>query len=273
MILYYKSSNGQEFNLKVGHLRMRTADFHTYGWTPQAVSQQFGERPYRFDKSAITYSAQLSVFGTMDERRQYLNLLHAAFDHDIYSMTPGKIIHGEYEIDCYITMSSTHFENPFIYNDLNIYCPYPAWKRERKYELKYTENEKNEYPYLDYMYGYMYDYKATLPGYAQLVNGGEAPANYKLVIYGAAANPVVYIDGVPVGITGYLTETERVEISSINKTVMIYGAVNRNAFNQRIKSDKSIFDRIPAGAHEVAWNGAFDADLYLYEERSEPLWI
>lgn len=270
MILYYTSSNGQSFNLKVGHLRMRTADFHTYEWTPQVVEQQYGERPYRFDKGAMRYSAQLSVFGTMDEKRTWLNLLHAAFEHDIYNMTPGRIRHGEYEIECFITVSSTYYETPYIYNDLQIYCPYPSWKVEKKIELR--KSTAVEYPWLDFPYGFQYDFKGVLPGYENIVNAGEAPAQFKLIIYGATTNPKITIDGVAIGVNATIGASERVEISSVSKTVISYGAVERNLFNQRIKG-QSMFERIRSGTHTVLWSGNFDADLILYEERSEPLWI
>lgn len=270
MILHYISSNGNSFDLKVGHLRMRTADFHTYEWTPQAVVQQYGEKPYRFDRNARTYAAELSVFGTMDEKRTFLNLLHAAFDHDIINMTPGRIVHGEYEIECYITMSNTYYEAPFIYNSLSIYCPYPSWKREGRYELR--EAEEKIYPFLDYPFGYEYDYKAVLPGYTVISNSSEAPAQYKLIIYGPVTNPIVSVDGIKIGVYATIGANERVEISSVDKTVIQYGSVEKNLFNQRIKTN-SLFDRISSGEHTVIWSGNFNADLILYEERSEPLWI
>ena len=270
MILYYTSSNGNSYNLKVGHLRMRTADFHTYVWNPQAVAQQYGERPYRFDKPALMYSAVLSVFGTMDEKRTYLNLLHAAFDHDIYNMTPGKITHGEYEIECYIIMSNTYYESPFIYNELTIYCPYPSWKVAKTYKLR--QADEKTYQYLDYQFDYSYDFKAKLPGYEVVVNGSEAPAQYKMVIYGPATNPIISVDGISIGASVTIGSDERIEISSVEKTVIQYGIVEKNIFNKRIK-DNSMFERIKPGPHSILWSGVFNADFTLYEERSEPLWI
>jgi len=270
MNLHYISSNGNCFDLKVGHFRMRTADFHTYEWLPQAVAQQYGERPYRFDRSARTYEAQFSVFGTMDEKRTFLNLLHAAFDHDIINMTPGVIVHGEYKIECYITVSSTFYETPFIYDSISIYCPTPFWMKEKTYQLRGRESDM--YEYLDYPYGFPYDFKAKLPGYAMITNFGEAPAPYKLIIYGAAVNPFITIDGVQIGVRAVVGADERVEISSTNKTVVLKGAADRDIFNARIK-DKSMFDKIKSGNHSVIWSGVFNADLILYEERSEPLWI
>lgn len=270
MILHYVSSNGNDFDLKVGRLRMRSADFHAYRWEPMTVEQKYGSKVYRFDKTALTYTAQLSVFGTMDEKRTYLNLLHAAFDHDIYNMTPGKIVHGEYSIECYIIASNTYYENPFIYNDLSIYCPYPFWMIQKKYELR--AQDADEYEYLDFPYGFPYDYKATLPGYTVVENHGEAPANYQLTIYGPAINPIITIGDMPIGVKATIGSSERVVISSTDKTVTLYGAVTKNLFNARLKG-QSMFNRIPPGGNTVLWSGSFNADLILYEERSEPLWI
>lgn len=270
MILYYTSSNGQTFDLKVGHIRTRTADFHNYSWDPQTVSQQYGERPYRFDKNAQAYSVQVSIFGTMEEKRTYLNMLHAAFEHDIINHTPGRITHGEYYIDCYVTASNTFYENPFIYNDLVVYCPKPFWTKEKTYHLH--GEEASEYEYLDYNYGYQYDYAAKLPGYVVLANLGEISADFKLVIYGPAINPSLIIGNMPVGANVSISAAERIEISSADKTVIQRGVIDKNIFNYRLKS-RSMFERIPSGEHPVLWSGTFDADLTLYEERSEPLWI
>ena len=272
MILHYVSSNGNDFDLKVGHFRMRTADFHTYEWIPQAVTQQYGERPYRFDRNARTYDAEMSIFGTMDEKKTFLNLLHAAFDHDIINLTPGKIIHGEYEIECYITMSNTYYDKPFIYNSLSFYCPYPFWTKEKTYSMKGGEGAKT-YEYLDFSYDFAFDYKAKLPGYEMIANFGEASAPYKMVIYGPATNPVVVIDDVQIGVNATIGADERVEISSKDKTVILKGAFDRDIFNQRVKGKTSMFESIKSGEHSVLWNGAFNVDLTLYEERSEPLWI
>lgn len=271
MILFYTSSDGNSYNLKCDKLRTRTASYHTYDWTPQSVSQRYGERVYRFDKPAVTYSTLISVFGTQDERRMQLNRLHSSFNHDIETMTPGRITHGEYYINCFVTASNTYYENPFTQNELNIYCPYPFWKHDTEHKFKHTEIL--QYPYLDYPIGYNYDYMAKLPGRGFISNTGERKANYTLTIYGAATNPKVVIDGIEVGAYTSLGSAEKLVVDTEQRTVIKKSLIDSNQFNNRIKGNKSMFTPLPIGAVNILWNGELDFDLVVHEERSEPLWI
>ena len=272
MILQYTSSNGQTYDLKVGRFRARTADFHNYNWKPQTIAQRYGVNAYRFDKDAITYTTTLTVFGTLQEKRTFLNLLHAAFDHDIVTLTPGRITHGQYYIECYITASSTFYDNPWTNNTLTIYCPYPFWRKDTDYRLHAADAE--EYEWLDYPYGFPYDYQATLPGFSMVANPGVKPADWLLKIHGYASNPVVYIGGVAIGVNAVIGSEETLVISSKDKTVIKIAANGQeeNLFNARLKGS-SIFDPLPSGELPVMWSGLFDVDLTVYEERSEPLWI
>ena len=146
MILYYTSSNGQTFDLKVGKIRTRTANFHDYEWTPQTTTQQYGECVYGFDKPAITYTMLLSIFGSHDDRKTQLNLLHDAFDHDIRNMTPGKLTHGDSEVECYITFSTTYPDADDTKNEISVFCPYPFWVRPHEYHLEIVPDPSENDP-------------------------------------------------------------------------------------------------------------------------------
>lgn len=268
MILKYSSSNGQVYDLKVGKFRTRTANYHSYSWTPQVIAQQFGANVYRFDKAVQTYKTKLSVFGSLAERRQFLNLLHAAFEHDIVTLTPGRITHGAYYIECYITAVDTYYENPFTQNELTIYCPFPFWRRDNNFTLTARE-ETETYEYLDFPYDFAFDYKGTLNGYAMITNPAVKDAEWKLEIHGAVNNPVVVIGGRKIAVNATVGAGETLVISSRDKTVMMG---ETNLFNARVKT-KDFFDPLPSGEHSVIWSGLYNMDLTVYEERSEPLWI
>lgn len=271
MILKYTSSNGQTFDLKVGKFRTRTANYHDYSWSPQVTNLQYGANVYRFDRDVVSYETTLTAFGTLDERRTFLNVLHAAFEHDIVTLTPGRITHGMYYIECYIIASSTYYDNPWTQNTLSIYCPYPFWRRDIDYTLKAAEAD--EYEYLDYPYDFPFDYQATLPGFAMITNSGVKSADWKMVINGYVSNPIVVIGGMSVGVNAVIGSGETLIISSREKTVIKTSANgDTNLFNARIKTN-SIFDPLPSGELPVLWSGQFDINLTVYEERSEPLWI
>ena len=272
MTLRYISSNGMNYVLKCSPFRTRTADYHNYQWKPQVINRQYGADPYRFDKDVVTYETTLSVFGSLEERRDQLNKLHAAFDHDIVTLTPGRLLHGLYYIDCYITASSTYYDDPWTQNTLSIYCPYPFWRRDIDYNLKAAEVE--EYEFLDFEYEFPYDYMATLPGFATISNPGVKAADWEMRINGYALNPLVVLGGMSVGVNAVIGAEETLIISSRNKTVKKVNAngIETNLFNQRLKTN-SIFEPLASGDIPVLWSGAFDVKLTVFEERSEPLWI
>lgn len=272
MILFYESSNGQAFDLKVGQIRTRTANFHDYSWTPKTIEQKYGQKVYSFEKGAVNYTALMSVFGSIDDRKRWLNILHAAFDADIASMTPGRIVHGEYSIGCYITTSSTFYEDPFTQNEINIFCPYPFWRKALPYHLTNREGQ-SDYAYLDYPIGYDYDYKALLPGYGNIKNEAVNPCDWEMTVKGPVTDPIISIDGRAIGVYATIGAGETLVISSQDKTAKKYGPVGEvNLFNNRIKQGQ-MFERITSGVHSVLWSGNFDVDLTLFAERSEPPWI
>lgn len=272
MILKYTSSNGSVFDLKVGRFRTRAADYHDFTWMPQTIDQQYGSKVYRFDREAKIYETTLSVFGSLAEKGTFLNVLHAAFENDIFTMTPGRITHGEYYIECFIVESSTYYDDPWTQNTLQIYCPYPFWRRNIIYNLHTAEAE--EYEYLDFPYDFEYDYMATLPGFSMIKNPGVKAADWELRIKGYVLNPLVVIGGMSVGVNAVIGTGETLVIKSKDKSVIKTSAngVETNLFNSRLKTN-SIFEPIPSGELPVMWSGAFDVELTVFEERSEPLWI
>lgn len=271
MILQYKSSNGNLFDLKVGNIRTRTANFHDFEWIPRGHEQRFGEKVYRFDKDPVVYSATMSVFGSLDRRKEVLNLLHGSFEADIHNMKPGRITHGAFYIDCYITFSSTGYENPFTNNTINIYCPYPFWIRDNRYRFEVVQDD-TPYEYLDYPYDYNYDFSRVLIGHGVANNPGSGGADFTLTIYENTTQPFIKIDGVRIGAMVSVGEGERLVIDTKTKTVYKYGTEAVNCFNSRYK-DVSIFEKLAPGDHEIIWSGKFAFDLDIHEERSEPFWI
>ncbi len=273
MILKYQSSSGEEFDLKTTALRTRTANYHDYSWQPQIKEQQYGDRVYRFDKEALYYDTILNIGGSVEQRRETLNNLHEAFDRDIFTMKPGRIIHGDYYIQCYITFSSTAYNHPFTENELNIYCPYPFWIKENKYECLKQEDTAGANEFLDYPYDFDYDYMSGLTGQQSIENGGPGPAEYRLTMYGAASNPYISIDGEIIGVSTILQDGEYLVLDSREHTVYRHTITGEkiNLYNNRTK-DRSIFEKIASGQHSVVWPGTFGFDLIIFEERSEPKW-
>lgn len=273
MILTYQSSNGQTFDLKSSGLKTRYANYHDYAWYPQQREQQYGSRIFRFDKEPVTYETSISVGGSIEQRKETLNRLHEAFDSDIFSMHPGRIIHGEFYIECYITFSSTGYNNPYTENLINIFCPYPFWIKEHKFECLKHEDAADANQFLDFEYDFAYDYMSGSTGQIEVNNPGAGPANFKVIMYGPAVSPYIIVDGNEIGVSAILLAGEYIIIDSNDHTVIKTSNTGKktNLYNSRTKG-RSIFEKISAGHHSVIWPGTFGFDLYIFEERSEPKW-
>lgn len=270
MILKYISSNGQVFDFKGARLRTRAADFHDYAWTPQTVARQFGVDVNSFKADARSYTLTATAFGTLAQKKDYLNLLHAAFDADIRSLTPGRLVHGAFYIDCYMTQVSTTYEEPWTQNTFTVYCPRPFWVRDDVTRIEARDVQRTG---LGYPYGYDYDLGREPIALTTIENLSTGAADFTIRLHGSTNNPVVYVDGREVGVWVPLGVDEYAEIDTAKRTVtayLVHGEMN--AFNLRTKN-RLIFDPLSPGKHTLIWSGEFAIDFILHEERSEPLWI
>lgn len=252
MTLTYTSSNGQTFNLRGDTIRTRTAAVNDYRWLPQIVSRQYGAYVKQFNKNPLQFSILLDIAGSISDRMDTLNELHEAFDHDILSMTPGRIHVGDYYLDCYITFSSTFYKRPWTQNEILVYAPYPFWQKD-----------------------HLYQFSGTDPGDQYVTNPGPGGAEFILTIYGpiAVADCWIRCDGRKIGSKTELHANDKVVINSRDKTVTVTAnGETINAFVARLLED-SIFQRLKSGANSIEWSGDMTFDMVVCEERSEPLWM
>lgn len=275
MILQYISHTGKVFDLKTkGGLRARSASVHTYNWDPKTTAQQYGAKVDRFDKKVEKYKLVLDIGGGIEEKKAILNELHAAFDSDIFAMSPGKLVHGDYYILCYISKSTTSYTNPYTTNEVEVYCPYPFWIKENTFEFLPQEDTADANTFLEYEYGFDYDYMSVESGQGQIRNPGAGDANFRVIVYGPAIDPVITIDSRVIGVYTTIAAGEYLIIDSRDNTVIrrMNNGEKVNLYNSRVKTGTSIFDKISSGIHSVIWAGTYGFDFTVFEERSEPAW-
>lgn len=252
MTLTYESSNGQTFNLRGDIIRTRSASFNNYKWMPQTVARQYGVYVKQFNRNPFEFSVMLDIAGNIQERMAALNELHEAFDHDILTLTPGRISVGDYYVDCFITFSSTMYRNPWTQNEITVYVPYPFWQKD-----------------------HVYNFSGTAQGGESVENPGAGGAEFILTIYGPVGVNDCWIqcDGHKIGSKTELIATDKVVINSRDKSVtMITANETINAFNARIL-EGSIFQKLKPGENAIEWSGNMTFDMVVCEERSEPLWM
>ena len=273
MILKYQASSGNEYNLNIKEeFLTREANYHVWNWVANGTELQFGKRIANFSREAAVYSATLTVIGSQTFRKSMLDNLHQDFELDVRNMTPGRIIWGDYYVDCYITDSSTKPDDypTWTDNEISIYCPYPFWIKEDTRTFM-PQEAPGAQTFLDYEFDYNYDYFYGNPGIAIWQTGFPFTSDFKMTVYGPVSDPRILINGYPYQFFDTLEATEYVVIDSRSNTITKYLAneTNISIFDLRNKA-QSIFKQIPAGTLTFNWSGAFGFDLTLFEERSEP---
>lgn len=274
MILKYVSSNGQVYDLNSKKdILTREANYHVWEWIANGTELQFGKRIANFSREPAVYETVLTFEGSRDFRKRMIESLHEDFEADLRNQTPGKIIWGDYYIECYITASSTTPDENLLWtdNEITIYCPYPFWIHEETKSFMPQEEIPGQ-TFLDYPYDYKYDYY-FIPGFMDWIRDFPFESEFKMVIYGPCANPQVIINGYLYKVFDTLSTNEYIVIDSRSNTIFKYTSSNQkiNIFDQRNKQ-QSVFRQIPGENLALNWSGNFGFDLTLYEERSEPRW-
>lgn len=151
-----------------------------------------------------------------------------------------------------------------------------TWRYGAYFDLtpSYIKSYEENYPY-------EYDYKADFESYLALKNDNVLGSSYVAIIYGPCTNPDIILandgdeDDVEIAINTDVPAGGRLVVDMTDKTVTKYmpdGSVV-NAFGQRDLDAGYLWTKVPYGLSHVIWDGSFDFDLLLIEERSEPKWL
>lgn len=267
----YIASSGNVYDLTTSDILHRTANYYDWSWKADGAKRQYGQRVSRFSRDSATYEADLIFHGEPAELRRTIQALHNDFENDMRRMTPGRLVWGDYYIDCYINGSEV--ENisfwSWISNKIQILAPYPFWIKEEKVVISATPESTSGY--LDYPYDYNYDYTAPEIGKKVVPSDFPFTSEFRMIIYGLAVNPRIVINGYPYILYATIPSGAYVIVDSKQRTIMLYkrNGQNMNIFDFRNKSD-SIFEKIPAGNLDIVWDATFGVDLTIFREKSEP---
>lgn len=270
----YQNSIWEIYSLQEFGVKIKNAKLHSYSWNVIERKHRFGAAVRDFKKDAIEYKIELRISGTDNRKKEIENILFEAFERDINTKRPGKLLYDDYYIECYITASETSPDEYFgLKKTITAYCPYPFWIKETTYQyfpeppeaVKYTELEEGimfpEFPF---------DF-CTETGEEVLINPSFNDSNFIMTIYGFAENPQLNIAGHPYKVEATINEGEQLVINSLTHTVQKIGRLGEitNLYNARGKI-YSVFKKIPPGTNTLQWSGGFGVDIKLFDERSEP---
>lgn len=269
--IQYIASSGKTYSLTMKGILHKSATFYDWEWEIEGTNLQHGMRVSNTSRKPAQYESELVIYGTPAKRRQALTSLHNEFENDLRKVKTGRIVWGDYYLDCFIKQSSTTPTETWRYlsNKIVIFAPHPFWVQESKISLPATREQTSEF--LDYPYDYPYDYTAPVTGTKVVKSEFPFDSEFRMIIYGLAVNPRITINGYPYILRATIPQGAYVVIDSRTRSIMQYNSdgTQSNMFNYRNKTD-SIFNKIPGGNLEISWDATFGADITVYHEKSEP---
>lgn len=266
----YISSAGNTYQLhsKNGVLHKRLP-FRSWSWKPRTTELEQGVRVSGFTRGAAQFKSELLFYGSVDEQTELVNDLHDEFEGDMRRKKTGRIIvEGQY-LDCYVIGVDARHNKGVTMDTIQIYAPYPYWMQEQKIVLDASSVTVGAF--LDFPYDYAYDYTAPVMGQKNIKSDFPFESEFQMVIYGLAVNPRIVINGYSYTLYATIPQGAYVIVDSKQKSIMMYNVngTRTDLFNFRNKTE-SIFQKIPAGDLDIAWDSSYGVDITVFRERSEP---
>lgn len=278
--LTYISDNGTAFPLVASAMYLKEASFHEYSWNPEAVTYKLGDLLKIFTKDALQYNCTLAFAGSQSVRERNIEAIHDAWEHDIMLQKPGKLVWNDYSIECYFIQSKTYSNdsNTRTLNDCTIYCPYPFWIKETKYEIHATGADQI-IDGLDFPFDLPCDLGVS--GYRRIIPfDASIPLDFRLVFYGVITTPSININGHLYEVQVTVPQNSVLTISSIEKNdrekgvTLTYPSGTQTSVLYARNRQSYIFEPITPKNGQIIVTTAqtMNFDLYIIEKRSEPKW-
>lgn len=270
--LKYQNHRGEVIEFGKYGVYVNTSELHDYSWN---VTKK-NDRISSLDYTVTTRKLPIVIMcATEAEGIAARNRLHEVMEKDVLAFQYGRVIIGDYYFKCFVTKSvKKDYQNSKRYMavTLTLTTDFPYWVKETSTvfmpaQAAYVSGVDLDYPH-DYPHDYANDTTART-----IVNSGFVPSNFRLNINGPCSNPAVYVAGHLYQVYCDVAEGEYLTIDSVSKTITLTAVdgTKTNKFNDRNKASY-IFEKIPAGKHDVSWSGDFVFEVIVLDERSEPKW-
>lgn len=267
--LIYKNHMNEVITFGENGIYVNSNDLHDFAWNYAAKNNRISE----FKKGIVKKTIPVVIHCSSEEEGiRIKNRLFECAEKDVLTMQYGKIIFGDYYLNCYITESKKSdylISGNHLRTSLTVVTDLPSWIKETTTTFGYGQEEEGKD--LDFNSDFPYDYASNLLGIS-LNNTGFIESNFRMVIYGACENPEVIIAGHSYQVNVTIESNEYLTIDSVEKTIVLThtDGTKENCFNKRNR-ESYIFEKIPSGVSGVS-SGHFKFDITLLEERSEPKW-
>ncbi len=271
MEVFYENHLGEILNLTQWPVMLQNPE-NLLG-TEWSYSQN--NNSFDFFRELKEKEVTLSLFA--NDKQEYYNIIDhmlMIFEKDIIAGTQGKIWINEYYLQCFVKKGEyDEFEEDFYATDKKVSILAKKWAWIKETEISYVHEDVPDLAGRGYPYQYPYDYSRG-NGYTGVLNNGHfADSDFILKIKGYTKNPYIKIENNIYRINGVISLGDVLEINSKCKKITLIkeNGIEENFFKARDR-ENYIFKKIPLGKLNIYWNGNFDFDVTLLEERSEPAW-
>ena len=270
MDIYYENSAGTKLYLdRPPYNMLSSTSLFDYEW-------QEGSDPRTSPRRASSVR-EISLVITGTDQEDYsdnLDGLLETIETDAMKGVYGRLYVGDWYLTCYMSKNVKGTKYINVKQSMVTLTVKPegrGWIRESLFQFRHSGQQADE-PGLGYPYDYPYDYRRVAGYDSELTNEDAlSDSDFTMTIYGPAMEPEISIGDALYCLHCEVPAGERAVIDSMSRRIILTGSGNAvNIF--RFRDSSRIFDRIPPGQLPVYWNGAYDFDLMLYDERGEPAW-
>lgn len=274
--MIYVNHMGESINLEHGPIMIQDQEkLFSYEW--KYTSGNVIKALSNFTKEIIEKECTVQIYAdSIEEYKKVMEKFLKVTEQDILNEMPGKLYYNNYYKECYIIAGTIdNWEEDFYTTDkkIKIVAKDGTWIKEMPFSYHWNDQEADttgkRYPYnYPYNYGMGGGYNSMI----ELESFGDM--DFILTIYGYAQNPEICIGEQTYKVDYTIQPGEVLMIDSKNHKVFLVktNGVTLNLFRYR-DIRHYIFEKIASGNRPVYWNGAFDWDIQLFEERSEPKWM
>ncbi len=274
MEIYYKNSRGEivYFDRFPYYMLEGTTLFDVereYKATGQSIQSVI------FQKSLRKKELDIAVCGkSREEHDELVNQMVNVLDADVIDKVPGELHVAGYYIRCYFHASkkpARYINTKRSAVSFNVIIGKSLWIKEYRHE--YVWSEKKDTGGRGYNYEYEYDYTIGNGNVDTITNEHFAECEFVLKVCGYIMNPAITIGNHLYRVAEVVQANEILTIDTRNKSITLTknNGVQVNTYSKRDKAS-FVFEPIPAGEHRIYWNGNYNFEITLYEERSEPKW-
>ena len=276
----YVNHLGEEVSLGRGTYKMlKDTSLLNYDWT-HLTKNEYDPTVYAFSRSLV--EKDISIRIQSESKSQYikdLNYLHEIFEKDIYAVTPGEIVIGDYHLSCYITAKTMSKYYPGALSMVNQYKVLSETGRwYHIVEKVFGAGDQNQiintgarhYP-RDYKYDYAHAFNTN-----RLISDSFVPFDFEIIYNGPWDTPSVTVSNYTYRVYTELAQDEYLTVNSKTKTI-VKTKKNGEKVNEFYLRDRDnyIFEKMKAtnGSSYVSVPEGKICSIKAFTERSEPKWI